>query len=301
MNPARIAREAAAGDADRVMDAAGAAHGGGEGRGNRRADRPRSTGTSVILKRAASFARGAAQRLRERVIDVTEHKIRQRLWRDADTNAFLDSTLLGDSKRDGDAVRGRRRAAESKRGPSDADPIMTSMRDLASERPTSATRRCVVRRPSSNDCAPRSPRGASATRRARSATSRSRNCEGEVEPLYTPLDVRSPNGAPDESLPGAYPVHARHPPHGLSRQAVDDAAVRRLRQRARHERALQVPARARTDGTLDGVRFPDADGLRLRPSALGGRGREDAASRSRASPTWRRCSTAFRSTRSRRR
>ena len=26
-------------------------------------------------------------------IDVTEHRIRQRLWRDADTNAFLDSTL----------------------------------------------------------------------------------------------------------------------------------------------------------------------------------------------------------------
>ena len=27
------------------------------------------------------------------LIDVTEYRIRQRLWRDADTNAFLDSTL----------------------------------------------------------------------------------------------------------------------------------------------------------------------------------------------------------------
>jgi hypothetical protein len=27
------------------------------------------------------------------VIDVTEHRIRQRLWRDANTNAFIDGAL----------------------------------------------------------------------------------------------------------------------------------------------------------------------------------------------------------------
>src|SRR6185437_13659158 len=69
---------------------------------------------------------------------------------------------------------------------------------------------------------------------------------------------------------GHVPVHARHPPHRISRTAVDDAAVRRIRQRARHQRTLQVPARARTDRTLRRVRLPDAHGLRLRPSAVGG-------------------------------
>ena len=76
-------------------------------------------------------------------------------------------------------------------------------------------------------------------------------------------------------MPGDVSVHARHPSHRLSRQAVDDAPVRRLRQRARHERAVQVPARARPDGAVHGVRLPDADGLRLGPSALGGRSRQD--------------------------
>ena len=106
-----------------------------------------------------------------------------------------------------------------------------------------------------------------------SATSRSRTRRSEVEPLYT----RARRRADDRGRarrPGRVSVHARHPPHRLSRQAVDDAPVRRLRQRARHERALQVPARARTDRALRRVRFPDADGLRLRPSALGGRSRQ---------------------------
>ena len=70
-------------------------------------------------------------------------------------------------------------------------------------------------------------------------------------------------------------VHARHSPHGLPRQAVDDAPVRRLRQRGRHERALQVPARPWPDGTVDGIRLPDAHGLRLGSSAIVGRSRQD--------------------------
>ena len=80
--------------------------------------------------------------------------------------------------------------------------------------------------------------------------------------------------AAELEVPGRIPVHARHSSDRLSRQAVDDAPVRRLRHRARHQRALQVPARAGTDRALGRVRFPDADGLRLRPSALGGRSRQ---------------------------
>ena len=59
---------------------------------------------------------------------------------------------------------------------------------------------------------------------------------------------------------------------------------------------FKYPARARSDRASRRVRFPDADGLRLRPPALAGRGRASAASRSRRSVTWRRCSTASRST-----
>ena len=46
-----------------------------------------------------------------------------------------------------------------------------------------------------------------------------------------------------------------------------------LRHGGGDERALPLPARARPDGPLDGVRHADADGLRLGPPALAGRGR----------------------------
>jgi LAO/AO transport system kinase len=45
------------------------------------------------LEASGELRRRRRQRLREQVIDVTEHKIRQRLWRDAETNAFIDSML----------------------------------------------------------------------------------------------------------------------------------------------------------------------------------------------------------------
>ena len=92
-----------------------------------------------------------------------------------------------------------------------------------------------------------------------------------VEPVYTPLDLH-PGLHEAAGLPGEYPVHPRHPPDDVSRQALDDAPVRRLRQRRRHQRAVQVPARARADRALGRVRLSDPDGLRLRPSAVGGRG-----------------------------
>src|SRR5262249_29857921 len=94
------------------------------------------------------------------------------------------------------------------------------------------------------------------------------NSAREVEALYTALDT-DPQTAENLGVPGT------HPFDGLSRQALDDAPVRRLRQRARHECAVQVPARARPNGSLDGVRLSDADGLRLRPSAIARRSRQD--------------------------
>ena len=74
-------------------------------------------------------------------------------------------------------------------------------------------------------------------------------------------------------LSGRVSVHARRLSVDVPRPAVDDAAVRRVRDGGGDERAVPLPARARADGALDRVRHADADGVRLGPSALARRGR----------------------------
>ncbi len=78
---------------------------------------------------------------------------------------------------------------------------------------------------------------------------------------------------PRPRLSGRLSVHARRVSVDVSRTAVDDAAVRRLRHCGGDERAFPLSARARTDGIVDGVRHADVDGLRLRSRALARRGR----------------------------
>ena len=70
------------------------------------------------------------------------------------------------------------------------------------------------------------------------------------------------------------PVHARHPADHVSRPAVDDAAVRRLRHADRVQRPLPISAGAGRQRPERRLRSADADGLRLRPSAGRGRGRQ---------------------------
>ena len=104
---------------------------------------------------------------------------------------------------------------------------------------------------------------------------------------------------PRPRRPRVVPVHARHPPRHVRRPAVVDPPVRRLRHGRRDQPPLPVPDRPGPARPLDGVRPPDADGPRLRRPA-GRRARSGGwASRSTRSATWRRCSTASRSTRSR--
>ena len=78
-------------------------------------------------------------------------------------------------------------------------------------------------------------------------------------------------------LPRAVPVHARR-----AQQSMYRGRLWTMRQfagfgsGARDERALQVPARSRTNRALDGIRLPDADGAttRIDDRSLGeGRGR----------------------------
>ena len=74
-------------------------------------------------------------------------------------------------------------------------------------------------------------------------------------------------------LPGGLSVHARGLSLHVPGEALDDAAVRRLRHRRGDERPLPLPARARADRALDGVRHADPDGLRLGPPEVARRGR----------------------------
>ena len=73
---------------------------------------------------------------------------------------------------------------------------------------------------------------------------------------------------------GQAAVHARHLPDDAPRPALDDAPVRRLRHGRGDEPAVPLPAERRADRPVVRVRSPDADGLRLRPSARRGRGRQ---------------------------
>jgi LAO/AO transport system kinase len=45
------------------------------------------------LERSGGLHERRRRRLRERVVDVVEQKVRRRLWADADTNAWLDAQL----------------------------------------------------------------------------------------------------------------------------------------------------------------------------------------------------------------
>jgi LAO/AO transport system kinase len=92
MNPARIAREAAATDQTESWTPPvlrTIAHK-GEGIGDLITALDRHV---RYLESSGELRRRRRQRLREQLIDVTEHKIRQRLWRDEATNAFIDAAL----------------------------------------------------------------------------------------------------------------------------------------------------------------------------------------------------------------
>ena len=92
MNPARVAREAAASDQTErwtppVLRTVASK---GEGIADLIAALDRHF---RYLEASGELRRRRRQRLREQVVTVTEHKLRQRLWRDDGTNAFLDSAL----------------------------------------------------------------------------------------------------------------------------------------------------------------------------------------------------------------
>ena len=94
MNPARAAREAAASDGAHswtppVLRAVASA---GDGVTDLVSALDRHF---AYLERAGELRQRRRRRLRERVVDVVEQKVRRRLWSDNDTNAWLDERLPG--------------------------------------------------------------------------------------------------------------------------------------------------------------------------------------------------------------
>ena len=88
------------------------------------------------------------------------------------------------------------------------------------------------------------------------------------------VPVEAVYGPADAERPGAVPVHARAVRVDVSVEALDDAHVRGLRHRDRHEPPLPRVARRRQRRPLDRVRPADADGPRLRRRARARRGRQ---------------------------
>ena len=115
--------------------------------------------------------------------------------------------------------------------------------------------------------------GASSTRPRRSAGRALQHDLGPRERAALHARGRRDRPRPRPRLPRRLPVHPRRLSVDVPRQALDDAAVRRLRHRRGDEPALPLPARARADRPLDGLRHADADGLRLGSRALARRGR----------------------------
>ena len=68
--------------------------------------------------------------------------------------------------------------------------------------------------------------------------------------------------------PRRVPLHARHPRHRLPRQALDDAAVCRVRHAGGHQPALSAAAGRGWHRAERRVRPADADGPGPRPSAV---------------------------------
>ena len=98
----------------------------------------------------------------------------------------------------------------------------------------------------------------------------------EVKPQYTAADLEAAefdpiDGARRRRHPALHPGRLRP---DVPDPAVDDAPVLRLRHRRRDQRALPLPPRRRPDRPLVRLRPAHPDGLRLRPPAGRGRGRQ---------------------------
>ena len=92
-----------------------------------------------------------------------------------------------------------------------------------------------------------------------------------IRRLYTQADLADLGRRARPRLSRPASLHARNSFHDVSRAPVDHAPVRRLRDRRGHQPALPLFALTGTNGPFRGIRSAYADGIRLRPSAVGRR------------------------------
>ena len=211
-NPAAAARrESAASRQSNGMDAAGAPRRRHEAGGNRRDHRRRSTVTSLILSRAERCARGGAQRLRERVMDVVERKVSDRLWKDAAHRTWLEEQLPSVEAGHRDTVRRRGPAASpERRARTWRTEDMTKLKSPGSESAADSELIATIEEQSAELrlCARRSQRGARGTRRESCATSPSPTRRRKSS-RSTRRSTSAETDAEALGVPGFYPVHAR--------------------------------------------------------------------------------------------
>ena len=128
------------------------------------------------------------------------------------------------------------------------------------QRPAVHPRACGERRRArSRSGCPEADDEASCVRRSRGW--RTSRCTGRIRAVDYERDLGAPGEFPFTR--GVYRVDVSGP-------AVDDAAVRGVRDGGGDERAVPVSAGAWADGVVDGVRHADADGLRLGSRPVGG-------------------------------
>ena len=100
-------------------------------------------------------------------------------------------------------------------------------------------------------------------------------------------------------VPRGVPLHPGRPADDVPRAALDDAAVRRVRDGGRDQPAVPLPARGRADRAVGRLRPADADGARRGRARRRGARSGAWGCRSRASTTWPSSSGTCRSTASR--
>ena len=128
----------------------------------------------------------------------------------------------------------------------------------------------------------------------RASTGRESRCTRDnasgipLKPSYDRADGERALAAEGPSEPGDFPYLRGIRADGY-RGALDDAPVRRFRDRRRVERALPLSARARHHRTLGRLRSADATRLRLRRAAGARRGRQGRRRDRHDRATWRRC------------
>ena len=224
--------------------------------------------------------------------------MRERLWGDPTINAWLDEQLpaLEAGRTTPFAVADALLARSATRLNT-----MTGSAERRSDDDTSTSIRARQSRatsgPSWRGCAPKSRRGGHDTTQATRATLRSRTPAATSMPLYTALDAADSIAAAF-GCPGRIPFTRGIHPTGYR------GRLWTMRQFAGFGSARDTNARYKYllehGQTGLSVAFDFPRSWATTPTTRARKARwASAASRSRASPTWRRCSTASRSTRSR--